>query len=109
MKVFLKPVKIWNVRTKQIMCDEVILILNYDGVSFGVFIPPLHHTPLPPPLLPHNPPQLQLPLLPPLPQESRVLPSSCRVSHRTTWEASWMVSCSSHHTSPSMQPPGVQL
>jgi len=25
---FLKPVKIWNVRTKQIMCDEVILILE---------------------------------------------------------------------------------
>merc|ERR1711992_113986 len=42
---------------------------------------------------------------PPRPRGSRDLPSSCRASRQTTWEASWRVSCSTHQTSPSTQRP----
>merc|ERR1712173_13496 len=80
---------------------SLIYILQIKGCwDIMALIPPPHRTP--PPLPPHRHP-------PPRPRESRELPSSCRASRRTTWAASWRVSCSIHRTSPSRRTRGVRL
>merc|ERR1719499_3023366 len=118
---------VWNLLRCEVRPD----IADQKWFSRIVFtLPPLPLL-LPPPLLLHNLPPLQLlphhllphPLgfhnLPPLqllphhllphPLGFQHLQLSCRVSHRTTWEVSLLVSWTILRTSPSRWRQGIQL